>query len=97
MLPYGSIVQLVSTLACHARGRGFEPRWSRQGLPFNTFIRPEGINVLKNYLESVLELIGKVVYLRSVLTNSKTRNESLAPLAQLVEQLICQSNSAKNK
>ena len=27
---YGFIVQLVRTLACHARGRGFEPRWSRQ-------------------------------------------------------------------
>lgn len=28
-LPYGSVVQLARTLACHARGRGFEPRRSR--------------------------------------------------------------------
>ncbi len=27
---YGSVVQLVRTLACHARGRGFEPHPSRQ-------------------------------------------------------------------
>ena len=27
----------------------------------------------------------------------KTRNESFAGVAQLVEQLICQSNSAKNE
>ena len=26
----GSVVQLVRTLACHARGRGFEPHPSRQ-------------------------------------------------------------------
>ena len=30
---YGSIVQLVRMLACHARGRGFEPRWNRQEYP----------------------------------------------------------------
>ena len=28
---YGSVVQLARTLACHARGHGFEPRRSRQG------------------------------------------------------------------
>ena len=27
---YGSVVQLVRTLACHARGRGFEPHPNRQ-------------------------------------------------------------------
>ena len=27
--PYGFIVQMVRALACHARGRGFESRWSR--------------------------------------------------------------------
>ena len=27
--PYGSVVQLVRTLACHARGHGFESRQSR--------------------------------------------------------------------
>ena len=27
---YGSIVQLVRTLVCHIRGRGFKPRWNRQ-------------------------------------------------------------------
>ncbi len=27
---FGSVVQLVRTLACHARGRGFEPHPSRQ-------------------------------------------------------------------
>ena len=26
---YGSVVQLVSTSACHAEGHGFEPRRSR--------------------------------------------------------------------
>ena len=29
-IKYGSIVQLVRMLACHARGRGFKPRWNRQ-------------------------------------------------------------------
>ena len=29
---FGSVVQLVRTLACHARGRGFEPHPSRQNL-----------------------------------------------------------------
>ena len=28
----GVIVQLVRTLACHARGRGFESHWRRQVL-----------------------------------------------------------------
>ena len=28
--PYGLVVQLVRTLACHARGRGFEPHPGRQ-------------------------------------------------------------------
>ena len=28
--PYGPVVQLVRTLACHARGRGFEPHPGRQ-------------------------------------------------------------------
>ena len=28
-LLYGSVVQLVSTSACHAEGHGFEPRLSR--------------------------------------------------------------------
>ena len=28
--PYGPVVQLVRTLACHARGRGFEPHSGRQ-------------------------------------------------------------------
>ena len=27
---YGPVVQLVRTLACHARGRGFEPHSGRQ-------------------------------------------------------------------
>ncbi len=27
---YGRVVQLVRTLACHARGRGFEPHSGRQ-------------------------------------------------------------------
>ncbi len=27
---YGPVVQLVRTLACHARGRGFEPHPGRQ-------------------------------------------------------------------
>ena len=27
---YGSVVQLARTLACHARGRGFEPLPNRQ-------------------------------------------------------------------
>ena len=29
---YGSIVQLVRTLVCHIRGRGFKPRWNRHCL-----------------------------------------------------------------
>ena len=29
---FGSVVQLVRTLACHARGRGFEPHPSRHNL-----------------------------------------------------------------
>ena len=29
---YGSVVQLARALACHARGHGFEPRRSRQGI-----------------------------------------------------------------
>ena len=29
---YGSIVQLVRTLACHARGRGFKSHWNRHSL-----------------------------------------------------------------
>ena len=29
---YGLVVQLVRTLACHARGRGFEPHSGRQKL-----------------------------------------------------------------
>ena len=29
----GPVVQLVRTLACHARGRGFEPHPGRQFLP----------------------------------------------------------------
>ena len=28
--PFGLVVQLVRTLACHARGRGFEPHSGRQ-------------------------------------------------------------------
>ena len=31
---YGSVVQLVRTLACHARGRGFEPHPNRQEKQF---------------------------------------------------------------
>ena len=30
---YGPVVQLVRTLACHARGRRFEPDPGRQNLP----------------------------------------------------------------
>ena len=30
--PFGPVVQLVRTLACHARGRGFESHPGRQGL-----------------------------------------------------------------
>ena len=29
----GPVVQLVRTLACHARGRGFDPHPNRQSLP----------------------------------------------------------------
>ena len=28
-IKYGSIVQLVRTLVCHIRGRGFKSRWNR--------------------------------------------------------------------
>ena len=31
---YGRVVQLVRTLACHARGRGFEPHSGRQYIPY---------------------------------------------------------------
>ena len=31
---YGPVVQLVRTLACHARGRGFEPHPDRQYQPW---------------------------------------------------------------
>ena len=33
ILVYGPVVQLVRTLACHARGRRFEPVPGRQNLP----------------------------------------------------------------
>ena len=36
---YGSVVQLVRTLACHARGHGFESRPSRHICGFSSFGR----------------------------------------------------------
>ena len=36
---YGLVVQLVRTLACHARGRGFEPHPGRQLFLFRATIQ----------------------------------------------------------
>ena len=36
--PFGPVVQLVRTLACHARGRRFEPVPGRHSLAANAFV-----------------------------------------------------------
>ena len=47
---YGLVVQLVRTLACHARGRGFEPHPGRHILPLKKF---KGKNIYALVAQSV--------------------------------------------
>ena len=43
---YGPVVQLVRTLACHARGRRFEPVSGRQLLPLQLSRQSRGLKIL---------------------------------------------------
>ena len=43
--PYGPVVQLVRTLACHARGRGFEPHPGRHFLPLQLSRQSRGLKI----------------------------------------------------
>ena len=43
--PHGLVVQLVRTLACHARGRGFEPHPGRQLLPLQLSRQSRGLKI----------------------------------------------------
>ena len=58
MLPYGPVVQLVRTLACHARGQGFESPSGRH----NAFVA-----------QSVVHLLGKQEVTSSSLVESSTK------------------------
>ena len=100
---YGLLVQLVRTPACHAGGQRFKSAIGRHESTvyyFHTTLDIFMIDLTKtsqkivSFLSFKLELRGTVVHLRSVLTNSKTRNESHADVAQLAEQLICNQQVA---
>ena len=43
---YGLVVQLVRTLACHARGRGFDPHPGRHSLPLTVMVKGKTKNAL---------------------------------------------------
>ena len=71
---YGSVVQLVRTLACHARGRGFEPHPSRHRRKA-AVVSPKRAAVLNPPL-----LLSPNLFLPIF------RWAETAPVAQLVEQ-----------
>ena len=58
-LPYGSVVQLVRTLACHARGRRFDPVPSRH---------------FAAMAQSVEHILGKDEVTSSILVSSSTKS-----------------------
>ena len=69
MLPRGAVVQLVRIPACHAGGRGFEPRPLRQISKIfkisNLFTRIMNIDIMSTteiiFITSILTLLGVVV------------------------------------
>ncbi len=59
---YGPVVQLVRTLACHARGRGFEPHPGRQ---FLLYIYADLAHLVERHLAKV-EVASSSLVIRSI-------------------------------
>ena len=62
--PFGPVAQLVRALACHARGRGFEPHSGRQiydGDIINAEVKNliNRLDFLSRWLASVAQLVEK--------------------------------------
>ena len=81
--PYGPVVQLVRTLACHARGQGFESPSGRHLLFLKEKVSKRTFNVACAVL--------RVVYLSP---ESETIEEDNADLAHLVERRLAKAKVA---
>ena len=80
--PYGPVVQLVRTLACHARGQGFESPSGRQ----NVAERLDGFRPIFLKHASVAQLVEQGTENPRVVGSIPTGGTTYADLAHLVER-----------
>ena len=87
---YGLVVQLVRTLACHARGRGFDPHPGRQ---YTLGVLP---NINVNVFASVAQLVEQRTENPRVVGSIPTGGTNNADLAHLVERHLAKVEVASS-
>ncbi len=99
--PFGPVVQLVRTLACHARGRRFEPVPGRQILPLQLSRQSRGLKIpvsMVRFRPEAPKMRMQLIWQSATLPRwrQRVRAPSSAPIKTLVSQVLFYSQQIDN-